>query len=325
MRCEKHCTDLSSIAGVCASCLRQRLFRLIVAQEQVQAQSLAANSCNSDAKPALQSSASPHINRHKSENSVAPIAAAQRPNNKPRLHHSLSDQRFYSSPQIALNTGGCIGSTSSHRKKPSLIRLASISNLFRSNNRNRDADSAHRVSVSSSKESCGAGGNPTSLTSSPSWFSNALPGGDGRQKKKSCSIDESSTIAATGVVRKQRYVRDRGMSPAGSSDEGGDDEFNDGSTDYESAESCKQTPRKTPFHHTIRHGGGHKSVSELIFCLSPLMRAGHNRLCNIKGKPPVDITGDTRAPAVPHLSYAKSFCANRSRKLADFGRSDPNR
>lgn len=324
MRCEKHCTDLSSIGGVCASCLRQRLFRLIVAQEQAQAQSLPANYCNSETKPPLPSSVSPYISRQKSENSVAPIAA-QRPYTKPRLNHSLSDQRFYNSPQIVLNTGGCIGGASSHRKKQSLIKLSSVSRFFRSNNRNADADSAHRVSVSSSRESCGADGNPTSLTSSPSWFSNVIPGGGGRRKKKSFNVEESSTIATNGVVQKQRYVRDRGMSPAGSSDDDGDDEFNDGSTDYESAESCKQTPRKTPANHTIRQGGGRRTVSELIFCLSPLVRASPHRLWNNKGKPPVDASGDTRTPAVPHLSYAKSFCANRSRKLADFGRSDPNR
>lgn len=324
MRCEKHCTDLSSVSGVCASCLRQRLFRLIVAQEQAQAQSLAGNTCDSDTKPALQCSVSPFISRQKSENSGAPVAAVQRPYNKPRLNHSLSDQRFYNSPQIVLNTGGCIGGASSHKKKQSLIRLSSISNLFRSNNRNGDADSDHRFSVSSSKESSGAAGNPTSLTSSPSWFSNVLPGGGaaaGRQKMKSCYVDESSTIAATGVVRKQRYVRDRGMSPAGSSD----DEFNDASSDYESAESCKQTPRRNPAHHTIRPAGVNRSVSGLIFCLSPLVRASPNRLWNNKGKPPAEAGGDSRPPVVPHLSYTKSFCANRSRKLADFGRSDPKR
>lgn len=324
MRCEKHCTDLSSIDGVCASCLRQRLFSLIVAQEQAQAQSLGANNCNSDKNPALPPSVSPYISRQKSDSFVAPIAAVQRPYNKPRLNHSLSDQRFYSSPQIVLNTGGCIGGPSSHRKKQSLLRFSSISNLFRSSSRNGDTDSGHRVSVSSSRDSYGAGGNPTSLTSSPAWFTNGPPGGGGRQKKKAFDVDESSTIAATGVVRKQRYVRDRGMSPAGSSDDDGGDEFNDGSSDYETAESCKQTPQKTPaHHHTIRHG--HRSVSELIFCLSPLVRASPNRLWKNKGKPPVDAGADTRAPAVPHLSYAKSFCANRSRKLADFGRSDPNR
>ncbi|KAI3498384.1 hypothetical protein L1887_34157 [Cichorium endivia] len=321
MRCEKHCTDLSSIAGVCATCLRQRLFRLIVAQDQAQAQSLAGNNCNSDKNPALPRPVSPYISRQKSDNSVASIAAVQRQYNKPRLNHSLSDQRFYNSPQIVLNTGGCIGGASSHKKKQSLIRLSSISNLFRSNNRNGDAESAHRVSVSSSKESYGAGGNPTSLTSSPSWFSNAIPGGGSRQKNKAFHVDDSARTAATGVVRKQRYVRDRGMSPVRSSDDGGDDELNDGSSDYESAESCKQTPQKNPAHHTIRHG--HRSVSELIFCLSPLVRASPSRLW--KGKPPADAGGDIRAPAVPHLSYTKSFHANRSRKLADFGRSDPNR
>lgn len=317
MRCKKHATDLSTIVGVCASCLRERLLRLIAAQEQAEAQLLANKHCNSDTNPAFPRSVSPYITRRKSDNSVAPDAAIPRPYNKPRLHHSLSDQRFYNSPQIALSTGGCVGDTSSNRKKPSLIRFSSFSNLFRSNNGSGDADS-------SSREPCGGAGQPTSVTSSPAWFSNVLPGGGSNQKKKSSDVDESSTIAATGVVRKQRCHRNRGMSPVRSFDDGGEDEFSDGSSEYESVESCKQTPRKTPSHPSIRRGGGHRSVSEMIFCLSPLVRASPNRLWNHKGKPPVD-GGDSRVPVVPHLSNAKSFCANRSRKLADFGRSDPNR
>ncbi|KAI3818592.1 hypothetical protein L1987_12404 [Smallanthus sonchifolius] len=311
MSCKKHSTDLSSIAGVCASCLRERLVRVILAEKQLQAQSVEQNHCNSNTNPTVPRPVSPYISRRKSINSANPAATVhlQRPFNKPRLSHSQSDKRFYNSPQIAINTGGCIGGSSSNSKKPTLIRFPSISNLFRSNSRNGDADSNHRVSVSTSSKPYGTGDRP----SSPFW--NVLPGAGARQKNKAFYADE----------RKQLCVRDRGMSPARSSNDGGEDELSDGSSGYESAESSKQTLKKTPSSRTVRRGGGQKSVTELIFC--PLVGASPNRLLSMKGKPPVDggYSGDIRAPAVPHISYAKSFSANRSRKIADFGRADPNR
>ncbi|XP_071739664.1 uncharacterized protein [Rutidosis leptorrhynchoides] len=268
MRCKKHNTDLSSIVGVCASCLTERLSKLILAQELANANSVNQQiDANSDHQQ-------------------------QRPynNSKPRLHHSLSDQRFYNSPQIAINTGSCIGNTSI-KKKQNLVRFSSFSNLFRSSNRNGDAEP---------------------MTSSPV---------DDRQKNKAFYVDETSTVA--GVVPKQRCVRNRGMSPVNS--DGGDAEFSDGSTELGSSvmESCKQTPQQTPSRQTVRRGGS-RSVSEMIFCLSPLVRPSPNRLWSMKGKPPVD-GGDGRSPAAPHLAYTKSFVANRSRKLADFGRCDRNR
>ncbi|KAI3796514.1 hypothetical protein L1987_39187 [Smallanthus sonchifolius] len=326
MRCKKHSTDLSSIDGVCASCLRERLIKVILAQEQSDAQLQAQNHSNSNTNPPFPRTVSPYISHRKSDNPANPVVGVQRPHNKPYLNHSNSDQRFYNSPQIAVNTGGCIGGTSSNKKTKSLIRFYSFSNLFRSNGRDGDTDSNHRASISTSGEPSGAAGKPTSVTSSPLWYSNALPGAGSRQKNKSFHVNDSSTTAASSGVRKQRCVRDRGMSPARSSD-GGENEFSDGSSGYESEESFKQTPKKTPSHQTGRRRGGQRSVSEMLFCLSPLVRASPNRLWSMKGKPPLDgvFSGDNRLPAVPHLANAKSFCANRSRKLADFGRSGPNR
>ncbi|KAJ0816844.1 hypothetical protein HanPI659440_Chr00c10g0722741 [Helianthus annuus] len=328
MRCKKHNTDLSSINGVCASCLRERLFKLILAQKEAEAQAQAQsqNHCNSNTSPPLQRSVSPYINHRKSVQQQNSVTTVQQTSNKPHLNHSLSDQGFYNSPQIAVTSGGCIGgatATSSNNKKKSLIRFSTFSNLFRSNGRDGDSDSIHGASVSTSGEPSGAAGKPTSVTSSPLWFSNVRPVSDRRQKNKSVYVTESSSSAA---VRKQRcVVRDRGMSPVRTSDDGGEEDFSDGSSGYESAEaeSFKQTPKKTPSHPTVRRGGAQRSVSELIFCLSPLVRASPNRLWNVKGKPPLDggVNGDIR----PHISNVKSFYANRSRKLADFGRSHPHR
>lgn len=245
MKCRKHTTDLTSLTGVCASCLRDRLLIIIQAQEQ-------ANKTNSS--PPSDQSQPPQI---------------QRPLNKPRHHHTLSDQ-----PHVitASTNSGCIGhATSSSSSRKNLIRFASFSNLFRSSHNNNNKNNKSYPSV----------------TSSPS-------------------------------IQRRRYVRNRGVSPVRSSDCENDDEFDDESSEYESAEStsCKQTPQKTPLRRVNGTGTG-----GWIFCLSPLVRArSPNRLWSMKGK------GSDGGVVVPHLSYAKSFVANRSRKLADFGRStDPNR
>ncbi|KAD7117214.1 hypothetical protein R6Q59_006203 [Mikania micrantha] len=301
MICENHSTDISSVVGVCASCIRERLFRLILAQEQATGDGSLEQYTNS----VIWRSVSP-IGRRKYVNLVNPVATVQRPYNKPRLNHSQSDKRFYNSPQIVINTGGCIGGSSSNRK-PTLIRFPSISSLFQSTSRDGDADSNY-------SEPCG-GNRKSSVMPSPSWLSNVFPGAGVRRKNKAFHA---------GVVRNQRCVRDRGMSPVRSSSDG---DVSDETGSFQSTESCKQTPVKTPSHQAVRRGGRRKSITELILC--PLVRSSPNRMLDVKGKPPVDggFSGDIRAPvpAMPHLSYAKSFSANRSRKIADFGRSDPNR
>lgn len=330
MRCKKHYTDLSSIVGVCASCLRERLFSLVAAQEQARAQAqsqgqnLEEKNRNSDTHLVFPRSVSPYISRRKSDNSAASTVAEAWPNDSHHYnrHHSLPDQRYFSTPQVGPTTGGY---NSSRKKRHSFIRFSLLSNLFRSKKRNEDSDP--RVSVSNSGGSCGGGDSATSAMSSPSWFSNIRSGG-GSRMKQTFYCKEASTAFGAGVMRKL-YCPDRGMSPVRYSDGYGggvEDEFCDGSSGYESCESRKQTPWRTPAHPSVRRGGGGgngKNVSGLTFCLSPLFRASPNRHWNQKGMPPVD--GEMRAPVKPHLSITKSFCANRSRKLADFGRFNTNR
>nr|XP_043626823.1 lateral signaling target protein 2 homolog [Erigeron canadensis] len=272
MRCKKHTTDLTSINGVCASCLRDRLLKLIAAQEEAEAATK-----SSSARPPT--SLSPHVTPRRKSDVTTSVSHVPRP--------SSDNQRFYNSPQIAISTTGCIGTTTSRRNNKKLVKFATFQNLFRSNN------------------------NTNSNIPTPS---------------------SSSSSSATTRIRnnhnhhnRQRCVRNRGMSPVRLSDddEEDDDVDDDVSSEYESIDtdtynSCKQTPMKT-----IRRGNNNKSVSEMIFCLSPLVRANPNRLW--KGRPAVDGNSDVRIPVVPKLAYTKSFCANRSRKLADFGRSDPNR
>lgn len=331
MRCKKHYTDLTSTIGVCACCLRERLLSLIAAQEQAQAQvqNLDGKHSNSEKNPSI-ASVSPYINSRKSDYSVARSNNSRRkenhpnfPSSAPRHHHSLSDQLFYQTPQVGPNTGE--HNTGGHlNKKRSFIRLFSFPNIFRSRNRN-SVDP--RASDSNCKEPCGGGNS----TTSHSWFSSIIYGGRHRRKQPVVVVEEPSLPA---VVRRQ-HCPDRGMSPVRNSDVavGDEDELCNASatSGYESAGSWKNTPRRTPGHPSVRRGGGGggghvRNLSGITFCLSPLVRASPNRQRNQKGLPPeVVLSGEIRAPVKPHLSNTKSFYANRSRKLADFGRPNPNR
>lgn len=321
MRCKKHYTDLTSIVGVCASCLRERLFSLVAAQSKSQLQSQLQAQTLEDLEtqnPAFPRSVSPYITRRKSDisgNSTAPIDNHQHGDRN--RHRSVADQLFFSTPQV----GPIAGDYNPYRKKKkqhSFIRFSLISNLFRSKKRNEYSDpdpySNPRVSVSNETA--------TSAMSSPSWFSNIRSGAGSRKKQPFCFTEPSTA----GLMRKV-YCPDRGMSPARYSDYGGpEDEFHDASSGYESCESRKQTPWRTPAHSSVRRGGGGgMNVSGLTFCLSPLVRASPCRNWSQKGMPAAADGGDIRAPVKPHLSNVKSFCANRSRKLADFGRFNSNR
>ncbi|KAK1413417.1 hypothetical protein QVD17_35190 [Tagetes erecta] len=322
MRCKKHYTDLSSTIGVCACCLRERLSSLIASQQQTQ--NLAGKHTNSDA---LLRSLSPHFNSRKSDNHPPHPAAAS----VQRHCHSFSDQLFYTTqPVNKPSTGDNINNNSGNsKKKRSFVRLLSFPNIFRSRNR-KPVDSDLNES---------RGGN--NATSSVSWFTSFISGHRHRRKRTICSTDHESTISSGVVPVRRNQLRDRGLSPVRNPNIEHDshedvNEFNElrnSTSGYESTESYssrKNTPRRTPAGvPPVRRGGsgGHmRNVSGLSFCLSPLVRASPNVHRNQKILPPEFVfSGEIGAPVKPHLSYAKSFCANRSRKLADFGRVNPNR
>ncbi|XP_074270445.1 uncharacterized protein LOC141594165 [Silene latifolia] len=80
-----------------------------------------------------------------------------------------------------------------------------------------------------------------------------------------------------------------------------------------------------------------RSASSMAFCLSPLVRSSPaRRRSGGGGCEKLGVSGEIRVPAkgkckgnndfggIPHLYAAASFCGNRSRKLADFGRFNVN-
>lgn len=331
MRCNKHPCDLSSSLGVCASCLRERLSELIATQVQIQQQQQIAllakayhhpraaavidESRKSDSNsqhhhqqqqpPPLifPLSVSPYVSRRKSDDHSSWSAHNQ--------HHNL---RFYSTPQVGptYTTTSSTTTTAAYKKRNKKLSL--FSSLFRSRS---DKCSAHSTGYRDSIEA--------SSSSSPSWLSTIFSGGRGKQSTQ-LSMGYSGSVSG-----KPRQRLDRGMSPARGSDSEEDCENCDRSPSgsgfsLESSPGWKKTPVSQA---SMRRGkAGHtRNVSGLTFCLSPLVRASPNRNWSQKGglPPELGLSGEIRAPVKPHLSAAASFCANRSRKLADFGRVNHNR
>lgn len=328
MRCKKHPADFSSAVGVCASCLRERLLAIMAAQAQaqlMQAQLQLGQDRGGDCRKsdtthhppslAFPRSVSPYMSRRKSDNAAA------------WQTHGNHDQRFYSTPQVGPSGSITVEIEKSRRSNGGRF-FSLLSGLFKSKRGKTGTSASGPVSDPSASGSVPGFSTRDPCTSSPSWLSAALPS---RRKKKvnTFPID----VSMTGDRRSICKNRGRGLSPARFSDEEDDEHCRGGSSGYssESSQGWRQTPRRTPA--STRGGGGraapNKNMSGLTFCLSPLVRASPNRPRGQKGVPPELITagalgGDARAPPKANLSTASSFCKNRSRKLADFGRYNPN-
>ena len=299
MRCKKHPSDLSSGVGVCASCLRERLFSLIAAQAEAQARAqaqarVAEDRRKSDTHPpplVFPRSVSPYVCRRKSDE----VACGGH-----QLYDAVSQRRFYSTPQVGptYSSPGAVASFDLFKKKPS--KFGFVKSLFRS--RSDTSESDPRVSRRT-----------TTTSSSSSWFGSIF---SGRSKKQSRLCDESNA-GGRRVCR-----RDRGMSPARGEDEDEDCDMSPSASGYSSdSQAWRRTPTGAP--PATRRGRPtlSRNVSGLAFCMSPLVRASPNRQWNQKGMPPeICLPGEIRVQTKPSLSTAAAFCANRSRKLADFGR-----
>ncbi|XP_010247696.1 PREDICTED: vitellogenin-like [Nelumbo nucifera] len=314
MRCKKHLSDLSSSVGVCASCLRERLFALIAAQVQAQAEERR----KSDSHPpplVFPRSVSPYVCRRSDDSS---------------WHHNHFDQRFYSTPQV-----GPTSNSAAHGRKKKHSKFSLLTSLFtsRSKDHRHEADDEHQSRVSRfSRDSI------SSSSSSPissSWFSSILPSRSRKKQSRLFSLDETATATAatttttTTCSRRPCRARDRGMSPSKGINEGKyyeDYEVSPSASGYSSDASQSRwkylmtapaVRRREPPQHN-------RNVSGLAFCLSPLVRASANTHRNNGFSGDMGFSGEIRVPSNKphHLSTAASFCANRSRKLADFGRYD---
>ncbi|KAJ1395425.1 hypothetical protein SESBI_33383 [Sesbania bispinosa] len=294
MRCKKHLPDLTSTVGVCASCLRERLQVLVEAQAQAEAEA------QSQAQPGRSASRDDHRRHGKPERNPPPPNFPR--SVSPYVSHRKSDcdrrreKLFYGTPQVGPgSSAACNGGTASSKRR--LGRFWIISSLFRSRSNKTE---------NSSSESCEPSSSATSPPSS-SWFSTILPArrqnhceNDGRRFRQS---DRGASPAVTENFVEELDTRDL---PTGCS-----------------SESSPQRRHQTTVPASARRsrlGTAGKSLTSMAVCLSPLVRASPNRHWSHKG-----MAQELSAGGAHHISTAASFCANRSRKLADFGRVGHNR
>lgn len=306
MRCKKHPSDLTSSVGVCASCLRESLFALIA--YQVQLSSLPPSRTvsgtldhhrKSDPNPpplAFPRSVSPYVSRPKSNETTW---------HDSHHHCQLRHSRFYSTPHVG-PTFTATGSGSVGSCKPKKHgRFSLLTSFFRS--RSEKFESDPRVSTR----------HPTS-----SWLSKIFSGGrKDRQTRRNNNPNESITS------RRPRRRADHGMSPDCDCEleEGERSPLGSGYSS-ESCEGKEKIPTVPPPSERRQRGGNGRNVSAIAFCLSPLVRASPNRHWNQKTlQTEIGYNGEGRFSLNPHISTAASYCGNRSRKLADFGRVIHNR
>ncbi|KAL8092008.1 uncharacterized protein LOC141692446 [Apium graveolens] len=289
MRCKKHFTDCSSAVGVCASCLRERLLTIIETQTRYEARVLLV-------KPQLEDehrksdaveqnitfpkSVSPYIFRGKSDNTAA----------WPRVPHSLSEQRFYSTPQIGPNGIIMTDRSSLRESRAGRFHLSNLSNLFRSKTWKVETQSDSNLDAKAKHKKSNSINSTLQTKSSSSWFTKLFA-----SKKK-----RNSHIVSMSFPDEYSY----------------------------SSETT--TPKDTPMRATPqrRKQNQGRNVAGLSLCLSPLVRPSPNRSWNQKGLLPEMMmiqSGEIKAsPGRPNLGVAATFTANRSRKLANIGRFHPN-
>ncbi|KAK4743896.1 hypothetical protein SAY87_010208 [Trapa incisa] len=305
MRCKKHPADLSSSVGVCATCLRERLFVLIATQARAQPPQPPPQPPPAPSHHAFPCSVSPYVARRKSDGS--------------------RDLRFYSTPQVG--PGAASGCIPPLRKKKRNRGLSVLLHLFRSRSEKFDSDPDPRVTSSPHRQSC----KTFSLSSSSSYSWLSFIPGRRRDPSRLSSMADSTSMSASDN-KKSSWVSGRGLSPVqrADSDADVDDRSQSGSAcSSESPQGWRKTPtagitlastavarRTRPLYA--------RNMSGLAFCLSPLVRASPvQRWKQKKGSclhQEIGFSGDIRASPRPHISMAASACANRSRKLADFGR-----
>ncbi|KAK4748039.1 hypothetical protein SAY87_014625 [Trapa incisa] len=299
MECKKHPTDMNGTAGVCATCLQERLLQLIHKQERADesfdvaaVQSRSSEGCRiRDVELAFPRSVSPYAARCKSEN-----------------RHRL----FYSTPQV----GSMFTEAPNFPEPKKHGKLSLFRNMFKSGSRSDKADSPSDFSKSDPRDSppCGSCQARSSSHSSPSWLSFL----SSRRRKPSLTGDANAHASRTS---------NQGVSPYAGVEL--DDYFDDGfSTEaLQRGRLSTSVIAVTPASVRRRRAGLTRSKSAFAFCLSPLVRANPSGQWNQKAsrQPEFGVSGESRAPGKSYLSTASApSCGSRSRKLADIGRINYN-
>ncbi|XP_009392791.2 uncharacterized protein LOC103978656 [Musa acuminata AAA Group] len=299
MKCKKHPYELG--AGVCASCLRERLLALVAAQDGLAPCDYHYRNHRRtfDAPPA------PPAPPVAFPRSVSPYLPPRRSAGSSASHHC--DRRFFSTPQLGPTFGGEVDGGPSR----SYGRFSVLKALFGHHRQEKvEVDWGY----------CEGSG-------SRSWFSALVPGI--RRKKKQPQVSSAAEgEALPEQTRRSCRVVGRGMSPAME-----EEEVDEIGYSSESSNGWRR-PTPTPLrrisantrsrHHHPRGLGG---VSSFAVCLSPLMRVGpggrHSHVAE-----PAAVSSELWGPASSVRRHRRATAAGaprgldpcRSRKLADFAR-----
>ncbi|KAI3918564.1 hypothetical protein MKX01_041884 [Papaver californicum] len=341
MRCKKHITDRSSSVGVCASCLRDRLFVL------VEAQARAALQQQTDHEDQHRKSDPVH---HHSQpirppplifpRSVSPYICRRSDDSSRHQNQQHLDSRFYSTPQLGpssntiTNTNKTVNTSTTQKKKKHTNRFSLLSNLFRSSTSNRSVvvdeqqQPEQQIPIPDPRIVSSTISRASLSTASPmssTWYSSLIA-----NRRKT----QESPCRSTSNHRRGHH-RNKGLSPICTGEERDFENNIGGGEAEEDTESSpgwrKSSTTATPGRQRRgQNGNNSKSgVSSMAFCLSPLVRASPKRSSHRNQKDgglQTGFSGEIRASSIhhsnnkPNLSTAASFCANRSRKLANFGR-----
>ncbi|XP_042510707.1 uncharacterized protein LOC122086076 [Macadamia integrifolia] len=279
MKCKRHPTDLSSGVGVCASCLRERLFALIVAQTRQQALIQAEAEAEAEDRRKSDSHHPPPLIFPRS---VSPYIYRGSINE----HHQF-DPRFYTTTQVGPNSvpisaPNSTSFTAGAAPKKKHSKFSFFAFLFGSKSEEAEANGPHPRDPKVSRSRSPIPTSPSSPSSSQTWFSTLVP----NRRKKQSRLFSVEDVNATDGGRRVSRRDDRGLSPVRTTVEEHYPEY-DHSSGY-SAECSPhqrkqglQQPQPTPPQTTPtrdrRRGQHNRNASGLAVCFSPLVRGSPSR------------------------------------------------
>ncbi|TVT99737.1 hypothetical protein EJB05_19576, partial [Eragrostis curvula] len=289
MRCKKH--PFQAGGGVCATCLRDRLFTL-AAEQNGGASSPPRPPAHAAPPPppvAFPRSVSPYVSRRKSDASL-------------RHHHP--SLLFFRTPQVGPAGSGALeeGDIAYEYEKRRAGKFSVLATLFGHHHHHHD----HR---SDDKDNGGA----TKERKKHSWFAGIIP----RRRKKQQAPEPAAALPPSPPPARRmcRVVSNRGLSPE-----------RDGSGDESSSPAAdppwRPSPspmRKTPVGRRRQTGS---MPSGFAVCLSPLVRPSPGRRHRgVQPPDPCSFSCELRPSPLHNLSSAAaSMTRCRSKKLADAGR-----
>lgn len=300
MRCKRH--PFQAGGGVCATCLRERLFVLAAAQNDASSPTTPAPpppaaSAAAAGPPAFPRSVSPYVSRRKSDSSGGAL----------RNHPSLL---FFRTPQVgpasAYGAGGALEEGDIGYEKRRAGKFSVLATLFGNNH-------PHQQHHNRSEVDKDKGGSGNKERKSRSWLAGIIP----RRRKKQAPVADATALPPSSSPpprRSCRAVSNRGLSPERGSHGSGEESSSPADPPWRPFPSPM---RKTP----CRRRQTNSMPSGLAVCLSPLVRPSPGRRHRAAQPPdPGTFSCELRPSPLHSVSSAANVARCRSRKLADAGR-----